>query len=851
MPASRIFSFSRDVLIYLRRTSMKSFKRFFAVFLSMLMLSSAMVFTASAGTEPVFVNKAHTGMGFSGEAVAGTKTYDSTNDIVYYHYVPKDSADWMHFGWHDATGKFEWTTPLTVGMIMRTNKAGAVPSIRLCDRSDAANKLTINKKAPAVKGDGTWEVVWFPEVTAADVANVAKNGVSFDGLTHVQCFAAGEALIGNAHLESDFYFDIAGYAFFDDTNANLAAVDLYAAIGTGAPTVKLSFDAQNGTEASEKDVTSGDYLPGKIEFPEEPEAPSGKVFLGWSTDKDAETGSNDFDIPNVDTTYYAIWGTETWLLKGSLNGGSYGNTDIAEALEDFFANGMKVNPEDVAAEDGIPNIDSLIKPYRSGYTLAGWGLTADATPDEAVTFPYVMTGDTTLYAIWVYANDTPLTADEELISDTTYYYEYKTEAEELYADFEPTLREDLGEFEYYGAYSVKLIDAYSGEEKRDAHFSVEIDISDIDLEGKFLYVENAETNGKYGLEMTKDGKCVIADIASGAVLQIYTLDPIALYELEGTYYSKRGEYKVEIYLDSDVPLNAGSLGIGYICAQPLELTSGNSVQYIASPPPDTENNFMMLTWGASDAEPYIGGNGRVHIGTILFSMTEQEREWYLVLGNSIGVGAMDETEEIYDGEYYLVAEHEANSLSVNYIPAMVRDITDTVGPDDMVTVKGTVEMSAREDGKTPVEGNYATLYWRNKGGVWNKVVIEDADTDTAVVEYTLENVPADVEIEIYVEKNGYLKGGSTYVFDAKTDGETDEQPERVAEEIDLVPGDIKGKVEDSCGDGVIDLADFVRVLRGFSENATDEFKALIDIDENGDVNVTDLGYVKANFGKTE
>ena len=232
-------------------------------------------------------------------------------------------------------------------------------------------------------------------------------------------------------------------------------------------------------------------------------------------------------------------------------------------------------------------------------------------------------------------------------------------------------------------------------------------------------------------------------------------------------------------------------------------------------------------------------------------MTEQDREWYLMLGNSIGVGAMDETEEIYDGEYYLVAEHEANALSVNYIPAMVRDITDTVGPDDMVTVKGTVEMSAREDGKTPVEGNYATLYWRNRGGVWNKVVIEDADTDTAVVEYTLENVPADVEIEIYVEKNGYLKGGATYVFEAKTEGETDEQPERVAKEIVLVPGDIKGKVEDSCGDGVINLADFVRVLRGFSENTTDEFKALIDIDENGDINVTDLGYVKANFGKTE
>ena len=159
-------------------------------------------------------------------------------------------------------------------------------------------------------------------------------------------------------------------------------------------------------------------------------------------------------------------------------------------------------------------------------------------------------------------------------------------------------------------------------------------------------------------------------------------------------------------------------------------------------------------------------------------------------------------------------------------------------------------MTAREDGTAPIASNYATLYWRHKGAnTWNNVVIEDADTDTSVVEYTLSDVPADTEIEVYVEKNGYLTGKATFVFDAKTEEETDEKPERTAEAIELVAGDIKGNADDACGDGKINIADFVRVLRGFDEDVTAEYVTYVDINEDGEANVTDLGFVKANFGK--
>ena len=70
------------------------------------------------------------------------------------------------------------------------------------------------------------------------------------------------------------------------------------------------------------------------------------------------------------------------------------------------------------------------------------------------------------------------------------------------------------------------------------------------------------------------------------------------------------------------------------------------------------------------------------------------------------------------------------------------------------------------------------------------------------------------------------------------------------DEIKLIPGDIKGSFEDECGDGIIDVDDFTRVLRGFAKDATAQLKAAVDINEDGSINVSDIGYIKANFGKT-
>ena len=68
-------------------------------------------------------------------------------------------------------------------------------------------------------------------------------------------------------------------------------------------------------------------------------------------------------------------------------------------------------------------------------------------------------------------------------------------------------------------------------------------------------------------------------------------------------------------------------------------------------------------------------------------------------------------------------------------------------------------------------------------------------------------------------------------------------------EISLVPGDIKADFDDISGDGVVDIDDFIRILRGFSHDAASALRAVVDINEDGHVNVSDLSIVKAGFAQ--
>ena len=66
----------------------------------------------------------------------------------------------------------------------------------------------------------------------------------------------------------------------------------------------------------------------------------------------------------------------------------------------------------------------------------------------------------------------------------------------------------------------------------------------------------------------------------------------------------------------------------------------------------------------------------------------------------------------------------------------------------------------------------------------------------------------------------------------------------------LIAGDIKGSFEENCGDGLIDIDDFIRVIRAFDKAASQEHKDAVDIDESGTVDIDDVRIIKDNYSKS-
>ncbi len=113
------------------------------------------------------------------------------------------------------------------------------------------------------------------------------------------------------------------------------------------------------------------------------------------------------------------------------------------------------------------------------------------------------------------------------------------------------------------------------------------------------------------------------------------------------------------------------------------------------------------------------------------------------------------------------------------------------------------------------------------------------ETGNAVINTKATIVPG--EYIMTVRKNGYVK--TEVAFTVGADGKV------TMPEITLEAGDVKADFEDVCGDGIVDIDDFIRVLRGFAVDETSAVRAVVDINEDGVVNVSDLALVKMNFSK--
>ncbi len=96
-----------------------------------------------------------------------------------------------------------------------------------------------------------------------------------------------------------------------------------------------------------------------------------------------------------------------------------------------------------------------------------------------------------------------------------------------------------------------------------------------------------------------------------------------------------------------------------------------------------------------------------------------------------------------------------------------------------------------------------------------------------------------------IRKNGYISYNGSLTVNA--DGTA-----KVLKIPNLICGDIKSSYEAYEGDGCVDIDDFIRLLKGFaSENQSNKLLTeILDLNEDGIIDVKDLAIIKKNFGKT-
>ena len=151
--------------------------------------------------------------------------------------------------------------------------------------------------------------------------------------------------------------------------------------------------------------------------------------------------------------------------------------------------------------------------------------------------------------------------------------------------------------------------------------------------------------------------------------------------------------------------------------------------------------------------------------------------------------------------------------------------------DEEVSVVGKVTLEGRESG-CGAAYDLAKLYILDSAGdAVDYIVLENEETTSRTFIYEASLLPG--EYTVRVIKGGYITREAPV-----TVTEACELPEIVISAGDTT--DASGK-----GDGVVDVDDFVRVLKGFSKDfPVDSYLYALDVNEDGIVNVSDLAVIK-------
>lgn len=293
----------------------------------------------------------------------------------------------------------------------------------------------------------------------------------------------------------------------------------------------------------------------------------------------------------------------------------------------------------------------------------------------------------------------------------------------------------------------------------------------------------------------------------------FTVDTNVTVNIPGTMFlGASGGAKGKIVIKKGATLSIGNLSV----LNNLEMEDNSYFEINGTASFHRAPNFIL----SDSAVIYITGDGEN--ATLYKDGGQYDTEKFDVLKDYLPTDYKFKVDE--DGKYSLY-DNKDNL------------VTGTVTLEkEIYNVTTSVKLS-RTDGKTPISSNLAKIsITRGDSEVF--AITESAENNTQII-----NVEAKLAAGAYklsVTKNGYIK--YSYEF---TVSDNINIPQIV-----LIPGDIKSSYDESCGDGVVDIDDFIKVIRGFSNTLQEQYYNAVDINEDGAVTVADLALVKQYFGSS-
>lgn len=351
------------------------------------------------------------------------------------------------------------------------------------------------------------------------------------------------------------------------------------------------------------------------------------------------------------------------------------------------------------------------------------------------------------------------------------------------------------------------------------------------------------------------------EFAAGDYAVMLAYAKSASHIFEGTYDAASGKYTVNVYFTGAVA-SYGTFGVKYDAEKlenPVMSFDSAVVTYTDASKPEAsggfgsaynQNGIFQSTWKAANNMCINAESEKIKVATITFSVTDKFAE------NPISIllseASFDETglelsegtlETVYGGGNYLYApfipssevycqpinsvfaEEGADKSAVTGSYLLARDAADSFYDDETIGYNSEAKLVIYSGGVSVLEISESTM--TASASIGGNAVIT-FECRLSVGDYTAK-----------LMKNGYVSHTQEFSVSG-TDIELDT--------VTLVGGDIKESYEDFCGNGKVDIDDFIRLIRGFADNAGTRLGKVVDIDEDGVPTIEDLEVIKTNYG---